>query len=80
MNNSITNLKDYRDSGEACPLCLYLKEKFTAVIESIRNDYAVGDSIAVCNILCPKILGYNQHNSKGMCAIRLRLIGGAPIV
>ena len=62
------------NDGITCPLSEYLQIAFAEEIIKIRDAYAVGPSIALCNYLCPAVLGFYESTENKACAIRKRLL------
>jgi len=62
------------NDGITCPLSDYLYSAFADEIAKIRESYAVGPSIALCNYLCPAVLGFWEQTDSKACAIRKRLL------
>jgi hypothetical protein len=62
-----------RWNGE-CPVAQILRVQFAAEIAAAQNARAVGLSFALCNVVCPAVMGHRESLPDGQCAVRARLL------
>ncbi|ABZ83160.1 hypothetical protein HM1_0546 [Heliomicrobium modesticaldum Ice1] len=62
------------ETMEKCPIYAHLESRYAPDIDFIMNRYGVPDWQAICNEVCPNVLGYYEGTADGRCAIRLRML------
>ncbi|MEW5899054.1 MAG: hypothetical protein AB1652_07780 [Bacillota bacterium] len=61
-------------SGSRCPLGIWLEKALTEQVARIENEYCIAPSIAVCDYICPIVIGRREQLPDGRCAVHARLI------
>lgn len=61
-------------SSEPCPLAPVLRQRFDGDLNYVVDAYRVGPSVALCNYVCPAVLGVSRFLPDGSCAVRARLL------
>ena len=60
--------------SKECPLAPMLRQQFSEELNYIVGTYDVGPSVALCNFICPAVVGRSQTLPDGTCAVRARLL------
>ncbi|RJX22308.1 MAG: hypothetical protein C4575_01730 [Desulforudis sp.] len=60
--------------NDECPIAQILRFQFAPEIAAAQEKYGIGPSAALCQYVCPAILGFSDERPDKTCAIRARFL------